>query len=97
MTNQEALAILKDSMTYSTKENPAKNMNNAIGCFAELNGWTKEDAPVKMVELCLAGAEIYKNNHIHTYMLKDANDASNVDLYLDKQAGRDILAQRAGK
>ncbi len=97
MTNQEAMTILKDSMSYSTKENPAKEMNNAIGCFAELNGWTKENAPVEMVKLCLAGAKTYKNNPIHTYMLKDDNDANNVALYIDKQACSDILAKREGE
>jgi len=95
MTNQEAMTILKAAINYSVKEDAAKQMNNAIGCFAEMNGWNKEDAPVKMVELCLAGAEKYKTTH--TYILKESNDSSNIAMYLDNQASNDISTQRASK
>jgi len=98
MTHQEAMIIIQDAVTYSVlrsgKSNKmaAKNFNSAIGCFAELNGWTREVAASEFVKLCLAGAERYKA--IHSYILKDANDASNIALYVDMQAGQDIIDQR---
>jgi len=67
MTNQEAMTILKDSMSYSTKENPAKEMNNAIGCFAELNGWTKKMLQWKWLNSVLLGRKHTKTTqYTHT-------------------------------
>ncbi len=94
MNRTEALQTIKKAIGYSTKEKAAENMNRAIGCFAELKGWTKDNAPVNFVELCLIGAEAYKSDPMHSYMLKDANDASNIALYIDNQAAQDIHAQR---
>ena len=95
MTTAEAMKILKESLQYSTAEKPAAELNKAIGCFAELNGWTKQNAAVQMVELCLLGAEKYKRTNACT--LRKANAASNVALYLGRQAAKDILSQRKEK
>jgi len=98
MTHNEAMIIIQDAVTYSvlrsgqSKKMAAKNFNSAIGCFAELNGWTKENAASEFIKLCLAGAAKYKASH--SYMLKEANDASNIALYVDMQAGQDIVDQR---
>jgi len=90
MNQQTAIATIKNAVTYSTFGNPQKELNNAINCLAELKGWTKEDVYIEFVDHCLKGAEEWKADPMHTYMLKDANDASNVALYLDNQAANDI-------
>ena len=94
MNNNEAVQIIKDAIGYSTKEHPAKNMQNAIGCFYELLGWSKEDFAISFVEFCLAGAKAYKTDPMHSYILKVSNDASNVALYIDRQASYDIKRLR---
>ncbi len=94
MTNQQAIETIKKAIGYSTKEKAAENMGNAIACFAELNGWTKENAASNFVELCLEGAELYKSVPMNSYKLIEANDASNIALYIDRQAAKDISDQR---
>lgn len=95
--NNTNIKTIKDAIGYSTKEHPGQNMNNAINCFAELNGWTKDDAIKNFIELCLKGAAEYKIDPMNSYMLKDANDAANIALYIDNQAAKDIMSQRAAK
>lgn len=95
MNNQEAMKVITEAMGYSKKENSVKNMKNAVSCFAELNGWTSANALQNFIELCLKGAADYKADPMHTYILKDANDAANIALYIDNQAAQDIISQRA--
>lgn len=92
MTKQEQINLIKQAIAYSTKEKAAENMLKAIACFAELNGWTKDNSTAEFIDLCLERAEIYKSSH--SYMIKDSNDASNIALYIDNQAGKDIIDQR---
>ncbi len=97
MTNQEAMKIITKAISYSKKENAVKNMKNAVSCFAELNGWTPANALQNFIELCLKGAEEYKAKPVNSYMIKDGNDAENIALYIDNQAAKDIIKQRAAQ
>ena len=95
MENAKALEIVKAAISYSNKKEAGKNMKNAITWLANLNGWKQETIYAQFVEFCLAGAERYKASH--TYVLREANDASNVALYVDFAAADEIEALRLAK
>lgn len=88
MTRSEALAIIKDAIKYSSKD--AKNMQNAIAHIGTHFGWDNDNVMQNFVDFCLEGAEKWKANPMNTYMLKENNAASNVALYIDRQAANDI-------
>ncbi len=95
MENSKALEIVKSAIGYSKKQDAGKNMKNAIQWLANLNGWSQETIYSQFVEFCLVGAERYKANN--SYLLQDANDASNVALYIDFAASAEIEEMRAAK
>jgi len=84
-----AMGTIQTAGKMSTKG--LKNMFNGLTQMMQLEGWSKDEAPAKFVAYCLQGAEDYKKENVYGYMLKDADDAGNIALFVDNALGQIII------
>jgi hypothetical protein len=87
MTNDKAMEILRKAIDYSCQDH--NKMSHAIQHMAEIKGWSREEAAVKFVEFCLLEVVEWKSKN-SGYTLIEANDASNVALFVDREVGNII-------